>query len=100
MLVKTWSALSDAVRGKRWPEAERIATELEAELAVIATARLQRGPAGQPARDRHRDGLYAIGWQQLIGAPPSTGRAVGRFNRTLHKIPGGVGPQPPRRRGG
>jgi hypothetical protein len=96
-LIKLWDALSDAVRSCSWTDVERIACELEVELAAIARDRAKPGPPGDAARDRHRDGIYAIGWQRVLGAPASTRAAVSRFNEVLRQIPGGVGPQPRKR---
>ena len=95
-LCKLWEAMQLAVRSADWPEAKRNAVELEQRLAAIARDRSRPGPTRETARKVHRDGLFAIGWQHFLGAPADVQDALRRYNATLHKIPGGVGPQPAR----
>lgn len=93
-MIVLWEAMQAAIAAQRWADLEVAATELELALREIADARSRSGPGRDDARHRHRDGLFAIGWQRVIHAPPSTQGAVRRYNQALHRVPGGIGRQP------
>ena len=95
--IRQWQALSDAVRSADWRAVQTLAERLQRELQEIARAQSTPGPPGEIARTYRRDGLFAIGWQRVMKAPPATRAAVEHYNATLRRIPGGIGPQPKRR---
>lgn len=78
--------LGEAVRLADWETARRLAEELHLELAEIVRQRSAPGPGREIARRFHRDGLFSLGWQRVLHAPPATRSAVDRYNATLRTV--------------
>ena len=89
-LVAKWQAMQTAIGAEDWAELAHVARELEGNLRRLADGRSRKD------HSVHRDGLFAIGWQRVMRAPRDVRRVVDRYNTTLRRLPGGVGPQPPR----
>lgn len=79
-------AIGEAIAEHRWDDAELGLDDLLPALQAVVRDRSARGPRAAQARAFHRDGLYNLGFQALMGAPESLRRKATEYNRVLAKI--------------